>query len=260
MTCGLLPHLEVSALPQLAWSKPPRTNGLSWILVAMMMASFGASSHAHARKPLQTGQSFPHFAFTDVDGKKANTQDFTKRIMIISVAGRNSSDRFMKWMRVAGLDALRKRPHLKFAYISIADVTSVPRLFKGVAQRAVRYINRSSNRELLQFYKENRLVPRNGAIVSHLIPDWDGQLMAKFGIKNADKYQCWIVVDGRVVAALPEGTDRIVQRYLETVFKADPARKALQPASVAPKPEGVFPAESRAQVTPVGTAQNIPGG
>ena len=204
---------------------------------------------ARAEKALKVGDVFPNFSFVNIDEQKAHTKDFKDRVMVVTAADRDSSERLMAWMRLAGLQALRANPDLKIAYVSVADVTAVPRLFKGIARKAISYVNESSNEEFVAFYKEHKVVPRKDAIVSHLIPDWDGQIMGRLGIKNAEKFKCWIVSGGKVVAALPEGTSRLVESYTEAVSRVQRAKraKAKPPQPSATVPGKTSPSADEAQ-------------
>ena len=175
------------------------------------------SSLILARTSLQVGESVPNITFTDIDGNQANLEQYFDRIIILSVAGRTSSTRLQKWMDPANLNLFKVQPDLRIAYVSIADVSGVPNLFRGVVSRMIKSISQSAHKKLAQTYQNHNITVSQGQRILHLIPDWRGDYLSRFGLSDGDKYAFWIIHKGVVVAAFTEGAPDLKTRYVNVI-------------------------------------------
>lgn len=178
--------------------------------------------------PLAIGDNTPSLTFKDINKVQASTADYQGRIRVFSFADKNSSERLMAWMNDAGLQVMQKFPDISLAYINFADVTAVPSMFKGIVESILRKINNNSQEKLDKAYREAGISLDKTKISFHLTPDWDGSYLRQFGLENAEKYYVWVEANGKIVAALPEGTPNIIQVYIQVFEKifANPANQS----------------------------------
>ena len=109
---------------------------------------------------------------------------------------------------------------LNMVFVSFADLSAVPRLFKPIAHRVIHNLNVDTKRELDLLYRKESLNLRRGQTISHIIPDWEGIGWTKMGVKEKDRevYYCWVIKGGRVVAVFHEGMKNISGRYMESIL------------------------------------------
>ncbi len=184
---------------------------------------------ADVSQQLAVGNKVADIEFKDINKQHGNTAQYKNRIRVYTFAGRESSDRLMAWMNNANLDLYKKYPNIEIAYINFADVSSVPRLFRRIVEPILRKINKNADAKMKKMYSEAGINVDPQKTKFHLIPDWDGLYLEKFGISSADNYYCWIENKGVVVAALHEPTAQIASKYLAIFDKLQaplPATKA----------------------------------
>ena len=176
---------------------------------------------AFANPGLGVGDQVPSFTETDVSGVKFDLKSYLDSVLIISIANHSSYKRLTSLMKSANIEVLKKRPDLNLTFVSFADVSAVPRLFKGIALRAIRNISVETKRELNLLYKEESLNLRRDQTISHIIPDWEGRVWIKMQVEVKDQqgYYFWVVKDGRVVALFHEGMKNISKRYVDSILK-----------------------------------------
>lgn len=182
---------------------------------------------------LGVGDPAPRLSFVDIEGRTGQTQDYFDRIVVYSFADRKSSERLTAWMRRAGVEVLKAHPELRMAYVNFADVQAVPRAFRAVVAPILRHIDRSSQKDLAEAYEAEQIKLDPNRIAFHMIPDWDGAFLTRFGLEHAKEYHCWIAAGGRIVAAFDESTPDIHNRYvraIEGVRKAQKGGDAESPA------------------------------
>ena len=187
-------------------------------LLLLMIAISGPI--AFANPGIGVGDQVPLFSGTDIDGVGVDLKSYLDRVLIISIANHDSYKRLTEMMKSANISVLKKRPDLNMVFVSFADLSAVPRLFKSFARRVIRNLNVDTQHELDLLYKEESLKLRRGQTVSYIIPDWEGIGWAKMQVevKNQEFYHCWVVKDGRVIALFHEGMKNISKRYVESIL------------------------------------------
>ena len=123
-------------------------------------------------------------------------------------------------MKSANIKILRERPELSLVFVSFADVSSVPSLFKYIARRVIRNLNAETQHEMKSLYKEESLNLRRDQTISHIIPDWEGIGWAKMQVGEKDRqgYYCWVIKDGKVITVIHEGMKHISKRYMDSIL------------------------------------------
>ena len=187
-------------------------------LLLLMIAISGPI--AFANPGIGVGDQVPLFSGTDIDGVGVDLKSYLDRVLIISIANHDSYKRLTEMMKSANISVLKKRPDLNMVFVSFADLSAVPRLFKSFARRVIRNLNVDTQHELDLLYKEESLKLRRGQTVSYIIPDWEGIGWAKMQVevKNQEFYHFWVVKDGRVIALFYEGMKNISKRYVESIL------------------------------------------
>ena len=187
-------------------------------LLLLMIAISGPI--AFAKPGIGVGDQVPLFSGTDIDGVEVDLKSYLDRVLIISIANHDSYKRLTEMMKSANISVLKKRPDLNMVFVSFADLSAVPRLFKSFARRVIRNLNVDTQHELDLLYKEESLKLRRGQTVSYIIPDWEGIGWAKMQVevKNQEFYHFWVVKDGRVIALFYEGMKNISKRYVESIL------------------------------------------
>lgn len=181
---------------------------------------------------LDVGDPVPQIIFRDIDKVEASTATYEGRVRIFSFADKESSDRLMAWINDAGIIVAQKHPDRAVAFINFADVTTVPRMFRGIVEPILRRINQNSQQKLEKTYAEKKIALDPAKTSFHLTPDWDGAYLAIFGIADAKQYKCWIEYDGNVVATLHEGMPNIVDAYVDVfdrLFQTQSVTAPTQP-------------------------------
>jgi len=182
------------------------------ILLLTALCAHGSGLYA---APLAEGDAAPHLSFRDIDGRQGSSEEYQTRIIVYSFADRNSNKELTAWVEKAGLEVARRHPEFKIAYINFADVSAVPRLFRHVVEPILRHINEKTNKKSRDFYQRQGVNQDPERFAFHLIPDWDGEYLKVFGIKDAALYRCWIVVNDLVVATLDPSIPDIEKRFIE---------------------------------------------
>ena len=192
----------------------------SIMLIKVLLLLMIGTTLVFANPGVRVGDEVPLFSGTDIDGAKVDLKSYLDRVLIISIANHDSYKRLTAMMKRANINILKKRPDLNMVFVSFADLSAVPRLFKNLARRVIRNLNVDTQRELDLLYKEESLNLRRGQTVSHIIPDWEGIGWTKMGVEEKDRevYYCWVIKGGRVVAVFHEGMKNISGRYMESIL------------------------------------------
>lgn len=206
--------------------------GLAWALLVTALQTDATASDTAS--PLAAGDPAPVLAFTDIEGVTGHTNDYADRIVVYSFANRESSEWLTAWQQRAGVELRRRYPDLKVAFVGFADVSSVPKMLRGVVEPILRRINRSSVRDMNELYAEAGIEPRQDVQTFHLIPDWDGTYRKMFGLTHAEQWHVWLARDGRIAAALSGGDEDGGPAYLAAMAElvaASAATAATAPAT-----------------------------
>jgi hypothetical protein len=177
---------------------------------------------AGERTALRVGDAAPNLAFVDIEGVRIDSEVYRSWVQVLTFADRESSEEMKAWMRDAQIRATRAHPELAVAYLSFADVSAVPRFLRRIVRPLLRRTFESSNAELEESYRKMGIEPDPSKLAFRFIPDWDGSYLEAFGLESAATYRCWLVVDGRVVAAFDASTPDIADRYVEAFDRLGP--------------------------------------
>ncbi len=180
------------------------------VALALAVASPAATSPA---RPLAAGDAAPSIEFTDIENQQGSTHDYRNWVQVLTFADRESSEDLKVWMEDAQIETTKAHPELRVAYLSFADLAAVPRFLRGVARPVLAQVFESSNEQMAESYRKMGIEADPDKVAFVFTPDWDGGHLATFGIEDATKYHCWIVADGKVVAALNPSTPDIATHY-----------------------------------------------
>ena len=198
--------------------KPPITSTLAMLL----MFNYGAGSAV--AETMAAGHRATPMTFTDIDGRSANTNDYSDRVQVWTFGDYRSSGRLMEWMETAGLQAMSKHPNLRFSFLNFADVSKVPALFRPMSIEIMRHMNESAKEDLEEAYAKQGVELTPDRAKFHLTADWEGDFLKLFGIAHAKQYHCWVVHDGRVIAHLVEGSPDITSRFSAAIASIEQDR------------------------------------
>lgn len=163
---------------------------------------------------LTVGDSVPVVEFKDIDGEEGKSADYQDWVVVYSFADRKSNKPMMEWMEDAQINVVRDHPELKLAFLSIADVAAVPSAFRYIVRPILRQINSSATKKLWDLYEERGIDLDAVKVEFRMIPDWTGDHLKKFGIKNAKEYQVFITHRGKILSFFePETPDKKADFY-----------------------------------------------
>jgi hypothetical protein len=165
--------------------------------------------------PLAPNDQVPQIEFKDIEGVKGSSADFSDWIIVYSVADRESSDPLMEWREKVGLAVTRRYPGLKIANLNFADLTAVPSFMRHVVNPILRSINNRATEKMKKLYADKKIPLSDDTARFHLIPDYDGKYLEAMGVKDAEKFRCWLVKDGVVVATFTQGDPDLDAAYLK---------------------------------------------
>ena len=158
------------------------------------------------RPRLVVGDVMPDVAFQDIDGSQSSTGKLRNRIQVVSFANQQNATKLRGWLREAGLKVARDYPELDVVHVGFADVSGTPKMLQRMVKPLLRTINDISKLELESAYGHSDVL--------HLAPDWDGGYMKQFGLKRSEKYTCWVVARGTIVASFEEDTPRLEEKFI----------------------------------------------
>lgn len=163
---------------------------------------------------LRTGDPIPTRSFEDIAGESTSAAEYRGWVQVVTFADRESSEALKAWMGDAQISATRAHPELRVAYLSFADLSSVPRLLRRVVRPILRKSFEGSNAELAESYRKAGVEAGPDKVALRFVPDWDGALLEEFGLPDAREYHGWIAVDGVVVESFDATTPEVAQRYV----------------------------------------------
>ena len=123
----------------------------------------------------------------------------------------------MAWLSDANIQIKTAQPSAKLTYINFADVSIVPKMMRKVVRPVLRTINSHSLQQLERVYDEAGIIEGREDIVFHLIPDWSGEYLKHFGIREACDYCMWIEHNGVIVATLHEPMDDPATQFITCI-------------------------------------------
>jgi hypothetical protein len=191
-------------------------------ILSLALLAFAGIAAAGERSPLQVGDPLPPVVLLDIQGERIGPEVYRDRVQVITFADRESAESLKGWMGDAQVRATRAHPDLPVVYMSLADLTAVPRFMRGMVAPLLRRSFETSNEELAASYRKVGIEPDPARVAFRFIPDWDGAYLEAFGLESAASYRGWIVAGGRVVLAFDASTPNLVDRYVESFDRLDP--------------------------------------
>ena len=159
---------------------------------------------------LSVGDDVPDVSFEDIDGTKSSTGQLVDKIQVVSFANQQNATKLRGWLREAGLKVARDYPDLDVVHLGFADVSGTPKMLKRMVAPLLRTINDISKTELEEAYGHDDVL--------YLAPDWDGSYMKQFGLRRSEKYTCWVVSHGKIIASFEQDAPHLAERF-HSVFK-----------------------------------------
>ena len=90
----------------------------------------------------------------------------------------------------------------------------------------LRYINNSNSEELQKQYKEEGITVDPSKTSYHLIPDWEGDHLKAFNLKDAKEFITFITYKDKVHAVLDQKDKDYADQFFKTVKKLSASFKA----------------------------------
>ena len=195
---------------------PLRSTCLTLISALILISSISSQAEA---APLSVGARLSHFSFESLDERTRHTRTLRDKVWVVSVSDKDSSERLQSWLSGANIALLKRRLGLKIAYLNIADVTIIPGIFKGFVRGLMRDASEESREKMRARLRRDSIPEGTLFRWAHLIPDWEGDHLTRLGVEDGERFHCWIVYQGRVIASLPEGDPKLTLRYLSAMEK-----------------------------------------
>jgi hypothetical protein len=196
------------------------------VLAALVVAALAGSATAEDPKPLRVGDPVPRFSFIDIEEEETSIAAYDGKVLVLSFGDRDSSEEMKEWMGDAQLTVLKTHPEIPTAYLAFADVSSVPSWLRGMVRPLLSSSNESAVEDLAEAQRDAGIEPDPTRTAFRFTADWDGSHLATFGLADATKYQCWIAVDGRVVAAMNPSTPDPAKIYIDAFEAIAKARES----------------------------------
>ena len=167
--------------------------------------------------PLGVGDVAPEFAFKTIEGKQGHVRDFRGWVVVYTAADRDTYEPLMNWQRRAGPAVASAHPDLKVVYINVANVSVVPSMMKGVVEPILKHLAEGAMADLRTAYSKEGLNLSEDRFQAHLIADWSGEVMQKFGLAKASPFRSWVATDRRIVGSF-EPTEGGMERRFMSLF------------------------------------------
>jgi len=185
------------------------------LAIAIVLATCG-TAQADDPTPLRVGDPVPRFSFIDIEEEETSVGAYDGSVLVLSFGDRESSEEMKEWMGDAQLTVMKAHPEIPVAYLAFADVSSVPSWLQGMVRPLLASSNESASEDLAETQRKAGIQPDPTRATFRFTPDWDGSHLETFGLEDATRYHCWIVVDGKVVAAMNPSTPDPAKLYVET--------------------------------------------
>ena len=205
-----------------------RTRSIShrWSKAILSVSLFFGGGLAASAAPLTAGARLSDFQFVDVNEVARSTRSLRDKIWVVSVSDKDSAERLQEWIGAASLKLQRRTPELPVAYFNIADVSMIPGIFQSFVRGLMRRAQRSGDERMRARLSDASLPEGSLFRWMYLIPDWEGEHLARLGVEDGERFHCWVIYRGRVIASLREGTPALEERYLSALAQIHQRRRA----------------------------------
>lgn len=177
---------------------------------------------AYPEQRLTRGDSVPVMSFTDIHGTVIANSDYGDWVVVYSFADRKSNKDLQKLVAPAGVEAARRYPGFKVVYINVADVVGVPHLFHPIVLPILRAIGDKHTKTMDEFYRERGVTLNPETSGFFMVPDWDGEHLKTFGLKDAKDYHCFVTYRSKVIAVFDPSDPPVTEKYVRAFAEAAP--------------------------------------
>ena len=162
-------------------------------------------------------QYIPAMQITDIKGVQLSTRAQDSRVQVFTFADQQSAERLQEVMLQAQLQVMSQNPDMDIAFLSFADLSSVPSAFHSTARLAIELIDSFTKSEMEEMYEQVgvKLNPEKASFV--LVPDWSGEYIQQFGFSNATQFHCVIAYNNQVRAVVSEGHPNLIGTVVDTI-------------------------------------------
>lgn len=140
-----------------------------------------------------TAQQAPNFTLEHITGNySVSLSDFRGRMVVLLVAGRYSGDQAEQVATTLG----RRFPPEQLPVISVLDMKGTPRMVQGLAKRDIDKVYRQAIQTATQAMQaQGQMPPPDMARVIIMLPDWQGQVAAAYGLSGVDRQAVAVLID-----------------------------------------------------------------
>lgn len=139
-------------------------------------------------------QTAPGFTLEHVNGYPVSLSDYQGRTIVVLFGGRGSSEQARQIARTLGS---RYNPE-QLPIVSVLDMSGVPRLMRGIVKGQVQKAHQDAVSEMVRDCQALGLpVPADPQRAICMLPDWDGKVVASFGLSGVDQQAVAVLVDGQ---------------------------------------------------------------
>lgn len=163
---------------------------------------------------MSTPQQAPAFTLDHVNGYPVSLSDFRGRVVVVLFGGKNSSEQTRQIARTLGS---RYSPE-QLPIVSVLDMSGVPRLMQGLIKGQIQKAHGEAVQEMLRDVHAAGLpAPADPARAICMVADWDGKVIASFGLSGVDRQAVAVLVDGegyiRGYGAGAQGGEQILAAF-----------------------------------------------
>jgi hypothetical protein len=172
-------------------------------------------------KILQVGDKVPVLRYQDVSGNPGTNTGRDDYIIVYSFADRKSSKKLMDVMEESQLELVRAHPRLKLIFFNIADLSALPGALRHLIGPVLEKMNDYAMKKMRRGYEKAgvNLDPRAVELV--FIPDWKGELLRAFGLRDAQDFRVFVAVRGEIAGAFDSHTPRMGEEFCRLFDRLD---------------------------------------
>ena len=180
----------------------PRIKQYLCVLGISLASTMLALPAVASKQVLDKGDRLPELTFTDILGVDSGAKQYPDHIQIVSFATQKSSEHLMEWMSGLTKRVSATYPKAALVYFSFADLTEVPAFFRPIARPILENMIGSEIEPLRQRFvaePSSQGLPAPRPPEFHLVPDWDGSYLEKFGYEELEGYHCYVAYKGKIL-------------------------------------------------------------
>ncbi len=215
-------------------------------IIGISLACLSLALPASAKPSVtEQGERLPELSFTDILGAESGTGNYPDHIQIVSFSTKDSSEELMAWMSRMTKQVSAKYPSTALVKFSFADLTEVPGFLRPIARPILKNLIGSKIEPMQDRFT---IEPAGDGLTAakppefHLIPDWDGSFLRKFGHTELRDYHLYVAYKGIIFGHFTPDTPNKNEAFLgvfETIQDGIETAKAV----ASPSP-GQLPTDS----------------